>query len=1654
MMKVDIAIMTIREDEFMAVRGHFKTERQRIPDGRTYLIGEVKTEKQTYTIAIARCSEQGNDASQRLAHYMIQDLDPQLILVVGIAGGVPRDEFTLGDVVISTRIVNPNVDAWHTDGTTDYTIRGGPPHPVVEDIVGWLPGDCQLTGWTDFIQLERPRLDPKQVNISGDDEWREKVWESLHYHFGEAENRSRPPLYTIGTILSSNHLMKDPTRLKSILKTQRAVFAVEMEAAGVCEAAYGMSHYPVAAIRGISDIVGLQRDNRWTAYACQTAAAFAYAFIMAAPIEPRGDENTDSKKFESKRNPIKAPTEKIHLAVEGMYTSGGEEVGDSSFLTEIHQEIPLPFRRAGEPGQQYVYLPSDIADFTGREYQLKQLEHHLIDSERLRVTPIASITGTGGMGKSALAIHFAHRYRDRFPDGIIFLSVDSDPVDVLAKKFAFFAHSPIDSELQLSAAEIMQSVFRNRRALLIFDNVEDVAVLSLLPGGERCAVIITTRDRGHSTYLDAYEAAAIDLQRFTLEETKTLLNHQIGQERIDADHQAIETIHELVGGLPLAIRIIGSTLKLQKRMTLTEYLELLQKEIQESDSLSRLKVRRDKNRNVEASFSVSVNLLENEERALFACLGACIAEDFGFSTALAVSGQNATMVNDAMGRLLELSLINQGRADDRFVLHPLLSVFARKLARNEGILEGAEQRHTEYFVRYLQKRQNSSSLEVEESLREIDALLITAKRLKNDLGKAIEFYEWLDPILQSIGYWSQAIDILDALLKEGREQKRPYAIAYCLLQQGQFLRRMGLHNESERLLQEGGEIARQVEDAEKSIFLVAMMQHKLGGLYREQRRWVEAEINLRASLEIWISQKNAKREAMVLNTLGSLYVALGKFEDAEQVLTRGLEIQETEGNESGTVFVLNTLGKLYVALGRFEEAEQVLMRSLGISEARGDRGSMTIPLNMLAGMYRTQGRLEEAEQILVKALGSSRELLSKDKVVMLLKMLGTVHQAQERFEEAEEVLQEGLKLARDMGVKRQVIVVLKILGSVYRALEQFEKAEAVLQEGLKLARDLKIESEVAQILNSLSALYQSSGDTSKAINALNECLQFQKKREDLSETAAVLYKLGGLYSNQGYTKEAEAVLREGLEIGRALGMEIYLARGSYLLGRLYFNQNRIEEAEAILREGLAVRWKRLEDLNMAREETPAIDEGQGDHRGEVQILRLLKELYQKQNCLDKAVEILKQSLKIRKGAEPHISDATVLQMLGEIYLEQRQLREAEETINTSLSLCEQWKFERVKALALRTLGEICQAQGELEKAVEMLKKSLEVGRDLIDMRVHTITVLSLLEEIYQSLGRFEEAEKALEESLQLGYEQKDALQIANMYLRLGDKYQAMKAYEKAIKALNRSRELRNEMGDILGEAMILHKLAKILYSQGTSRVQADEYLSKSLKIYKDVKDVRGEIEVIRTKAGRYKARKMYTEAEKFYKESIELSKQLDDDKQELLLSWRSLQELYTRWKKRDLQENASLEEEKVLEECLEIYKQQKNTPQMAITLHTLGRKYRNRKLFDTARDTFKECLELQRQQGNRFEEAGILLDLGRTLYDMGEHQQAVCYLQESFRLYELQRNTKELYSTLYSLKRVFTDLNLQEDMREYCQRALRVAPNDHKICAICEQISA
>src|SRR5260370_26300906 len=287
---VDIAIITVREDEFRAVHKRFETKLHRTPSEFSYYMSRLQIGNVHTAIAITRCSEQGNDAAQKLASDIIHELNPGLILVVGIAGGVPDNEFTLGDVIVSTRVLNFNVDALHPDGTITSVTRGGA-NALVGHITGLLPGqDQQLAGWNavDSIKRERSDVDFQQLSIVGNDDWSRKVRQSLEIHFGSPHNQQRSPLFKTVLMPYINLLVQNPAILLQWLTTNRQILAVEMETAGVYEAAQTIKHqYPVIAILGISDIVALQPDQAWTEYACDTAPAFTHAFIMTDPIAPR-----------------------------------------------------------------------------------------------------------------------------------------------------------------------------------------------------------------------------------------------------------------------------------------------------------------------------------------------------------------------------------------------------------------------------------------------------------------------------------------------------------------------------------------------------------------------------------------------------------------------------------------------------------------------------------------------------------------------------------------------------------------------------------------------------------------------------------------------------------------------------------------------------------------------------------------------------------------------------------------------------------------------------------------------------------------------------------------------------------------------------------------------------------------------------------------------------------------------------------------------------------------------------------------------------------------------------------------------------------------------------------------------------------------------
>lgn len=285
--QIDFGIITIREDEFRAVLKRFP-KRSVAKGRRHYNVGDVDARNgDRYTTAVVRCLEQGIGEAQNVATDLIEELSPQWIIVVGIAGGMPAHEFTLGDVVVSTRVYDFSVGAVQSDGSRTYSTGGGPLHPAVGGVVANLAGmEDDLGDWASDASIGAPRppvsLDPGQ--LYGNDAWREKTLSSLRAHFEGTPARS--PLVTAGAIASSDQLLKNTDIASEWLQSARQILAVEMESAGVYRVANSRG-VPALSIRGISDIVGLKRDPRWTPYACNTAAAFARAFVCAGPIEAR-----------------------------------------------------------------------------------------------------------------------------------------------------------------------------------------------------------------------------------------------------------------------------------------------------------------------------------------------------------------------------------------------------------------------------------------------------------------------------------------------------------------------------------------------------------------------------------------------------------------------------------------------------------------------------------------------------------------------------------------------------------------------------------------------------------------------------------------------------------------------------------------------------------------------------------------------------------------------------------------------------------------------------------------------------------------------------------------------------------------------------------------------------------------------------------------------------------------------------------------------------------------------------------------------------------------------------------------------------------------------------------------------------------------------
>lgn len=294
--KIHAAIMTIRTDEYEEMEAKLGEVRP-VSGKNSYKYAELTSEDgRPISVVLTRVVGQGNTKAQAVASRIINELDPAWIILVGIAGGVPDNEFSLGDVVLATYLHDFSLTAATEQGVTRQS-AGGDMHQDVERFLSTraIGGDGkrlkELAGFNTDSELAShpvvyPATIPKGKRFYGSPSFQKKVERSIDVRFPNGKRNGGPKIAQ-GPCANGNVLLKSGTLLEKWQESARHIVQVEMELAGVYEAARtaGRENYPVLAVRGLSDIIGFSRDPNWTGYACKTAAAFTSALLKSGFID-------------------------------------------------------------------------------------------------------------------------------------------------------------------------------------------------------------------------------------------------------------------------------------------------------------------------------------------------------------------------------------------------------------------------------------------------------------------------------------------------------------------------------------------------------------------------------------------------------------------------------------------------------------------------------------------------------------------------------------------------------------------------------------------------------------------------------------------------------------------------------------------------------------------------------------------------------------------------------------------------------------------------------------------------------------------------------------------------------------------------------------------------------------------------------------------------------------------------------------------------------------------------------------------------------------------------------------------------------------------------------------------------------------------------
>ncbi|MFI7500448.1 tetratricopeptide repeat protein [Streptomyces sp. NPDC049687] len=721
-------------------------------------------------------------------------------------------------------------------------------------------------------------------------------------------------------------------------------------------------------------------------------------------------------------------------------------------------------------------LPMDAGGFTGREEELAQLEAMLATAaERPAAVVVSAVSGTAGVGKTALAVHWAHRARPRFPDGQLYVNLrgyDPDqPVtaaDALVRFLTALGVSGQDVPLELDdRAARYRSEAADRRMLIVLDNAATVEqVRPLLPGTGTCAVLVTSRDS--LAGLVAREGAhRLDLDLLPAVAARTLLCRLIGP-RADADPDAVDALAAQCARLPLALRVAA---ELAAARPTTPLADLVVELADQQRRLDLLDADGDPRAAVAAVFSWSLRHLPPDAARTFRLLGLHPGTDLDAYAAAALSDSSPADTRRALDVLARAHLVQPVDAA-RYGMHDLLRAYAARLATAEDAPQtrrAALDRLFDYYLATAAAAMNCLH-PAEAHLRpEVRAPSTPAPELSDpDAARA-----WLNTELPCL----TAVAAHTATHDRPTHTIRLSAILYRYLIGGHHTDGLTIHGHAR-------DAARQAADpASEARALLG-----LGTAYWQLARHEPAGRHLQQALTLFRRVGDATGQARALINLGLVAERLGRYRPACEFFEQALVLYRGADDQAGEALALKDLATVERRLGRYGQAAEHLRQALTLFRRTGNRYLEAHALNDLGTVEARLDQYGSAAHHQEQALALSREVGDRYGEAGALHSLGTIHTRLGQPEKAAERHQEAFIIYSGNGDRDGEARALNGLGEAARAAGRHADALTHHTDALAIAEDIGNPGQQARAHGGLGDAHHALGDAHPAVRRYERAL--------------------------------------------------------------------------------------------------------------------------------------------------------------------------------------------------------------------------------------------------------------------------------------------------------------------------------------------------------------------------------------------------------------------------------------------------------------------------------------------------------------------------------------------------------------------------------------